>query len=53
MIAEALSRLRTSDDSVAPEDRAVIELVFDAAREASDIAARVETLMPGMSDPPG
>lgn len=49
MIAEALSRLRVSDVSVALEDRAVIELVFGAAREAIDIAARAEALMPGLA----
>jgi hypothetical protein len=49
MITEALFRLRISDDSVAPEDRAVIELVFDTARDARDIAARVEALMPGLA----
>lgn len=49
MIAEALSRLRASDISVALEDRAVIELVFGAARDAIDIAARAEALMPGLA----
>lgn len=48
MIPEVLSRLHISDEHVAPDNRAVIELVFRAAREASDIAVRAEGLLPGI-----
>lgn len=49
MIIEAISRLKASEVILAPEDRAVLELVFDAPRSATEIAVRAGALMPGLT----